>query len=84
MTRMKDMELAVARGSQLERCGWLVCFLGMLTQVSALTSFPAYNIVLGFWAAYCSFTRNGRAIFGFICFSVFSIILDIVFSLFIV
>ena len=76
---MKDMELALARGSQLERCGWLVCFLGMLTQVSALTSFPSYNIVLGFWAAYCSFTRNGRAIFGFICFSVFSLILDIVF-----
>lgn len=74
------MELALTRASQLERCGWLICFLSMLTQVSALKSFPAYNIVLGFWAAFCSFTRNGRALFGFICFSVLSLVLDIVFS----
>ena len=44
---MKDMELAVARGSQLER--WMVgLFPGNADAVSALTSFPAYNIVLGF------------------------------------
>lgn len=74
---MKDFEVALARGSQLERCGWLICFLGMLTQISASPSFPAYNVVLGFWASYCSFTRNGRALFGFISFSALSVILDI-------
>ena len=49
---MKDFELALVRSSQLERCGWLICFLSMLTQTSAIISFPSYNILLGFWAAY--------------------------------
>jgi hypothetical protein len=49
---MKDFEVAMARASQLERVGWAICFFGMLTQISAYTAFPSYNIVLGFWAVY--------------------------------
>jgi len=48
----------------LERAGWLQVLLGMLTQMSAEVSFPSYNIVLGFWATFCSFSKSGRATFG--------------------
>ncbi len=98
---MKDSEIAILRASQLERIGWIICFFGMLTQVSAYTSFPSYNVVLGFWAVYwyelrvatvyrpsqnyhlysflSTFTKNGRATFGFISFTVLSILLDVLF-----
>lgn len=50
----------------------------MLTQIGRF-AFPSYNIVLGFWAVYSSFSRHGRATFGFITFSFISLLLDVVF-----
>ena len=78
---IKDNELALSRASQLERMAWGILFLSMLTTVSSEQSFPPYNIVLGFWAAFCSFTKNGRATFGYISFTLFSVVLDIVFCI---
>lgn len=34
-------------------------------EVTASYAFPSYNIALGFWGAYCSFSKHGRATFGF-------------------
>lgn len=33
--------------------------------VSSEVAFPSYNVALGFWGAYCSYTRHGRATFGY-------------------
>jgi len=52
---------------------------GMLTQVSSDNSFPSYNVVLGFWGAYCAFSKHGRATFGLICFQLLGLLLDIIF-----
>ena len=51
----------------------------MLTQVSSNHSFPSYNVVLGFWGAYCAFSKHGRATFGLICFQLLALLLDIIF-----
>lgn len=42
-------------------------------------AFPSYNIALGFWGAYCAFSRHGRATFGYISFGALGILLDIIF-----
>jgi hypothetical protein len=51
----------------------------MISQISSTMSFPSYNALLGFWGAYATFTRHGKATFGLIAFSLLAIILDIVF-----
>lgn len=51
----------------------------MLTQISSAHSFPSYNVVLGFWGAYCAFSKHGRATFGLICFQLLALLLDIIF-----
>jgi hypothetical protein len=66
-------------GNQLERVSWLMVLLGMLTQVSTVYAFPSYNIILGFWGAYCAFGKQGRATFGLLMFTFLGIILDVVF-----
>mgnify|MGYP000459928383 CR=1 FL=1 len=66
-------------GSVLERLSWALILLSMLTQMSASVAFPAYGVVLGFWGVYSSFTLHARALFGFISFTVVSLVLDIVF-----
>ncbi len=53
--------------------------LGMLTQVSTVYAFPSYNVIVGFWGAYCSFGRHGRATFVLIVFTMLGVILDIIF-----
>mmetsp|Transcript_16240 Transcript_16240/g.23678 ORF Transcript_16240/g.23678 Transcript_16240/m.23678 type:complete len:183 (+) Transcript_16240:205-753(+) len=63
----------------LEFSSWLLTLFAMLTQMSVKFSFPSYNVALGFWGAYCAFSSNGRATFGFITFSFIGIILDIIF-----
>ena len=50
-----------------------------MTQVSSNYSFPSYNIVLGFWGAYCAFSKHGRATFGLICFQLLALLLDLIF-----
>ena len=50
-----------------------------MTQISSAHSFPSYNVVLGFWGAYCAFSKNGRATFGLICFQLLALLLDIIF-----
>ena len=74
-----DKDVVRKYGSYLERTSWSLVFFGLLTQVSSEFAFPSYNIILGFWGAYCSFSRHGRATFGCIAFSFLGIILDIVF-----
>lgn len=74
-----DDEAVSKWGSVLERSSWLLVFIGMMTQVSTEYAFPSYNVVLGFWGAYCAFGRHGRATFGLLTFSFFGIVLDIVF-----
>jgi hypothetical protein len=59
-------------------CVWYV-LQGMLTQISSANSFPSYNVVLGFWGAYCAFSKHGRATFGLICFQLLALLLDIIF-----
>lgn len=76
---MDDQEINVANyGNQLERAAWFLTLFSMLTQLGN-EAFPSYNVALGFWGAYCSFSRHGRATFGFITFCFFGIIFDIVF-----
>lgn len=80
--------------AHVERISWILAFWGMLTQVCAEYAFPSYNVVLGFWGAYCSFSKHGRATFGwvsilrkwsnllnrrYICFLLLASFLDIVF-----
>ena len=72
-----DKDVIRKYGSYLERTSWSLVFFGLLTQVSSEFAFPSYNIILGFWGAYCSFSRHGRATFGCIAFSFLGIILDI-------
>ena len=48
----------------IERASWLLVFFGMLSQISSEFSFPSYNVALGFWGAYCVFSKHGRATFG--------------------
>jgi hypothetical protein len=64
---------------QLERASWALVGISMLTQVSSKVSFPSYNIALGFWGLYSAFSKQGRATFGLIAFSLFAIVLDIIF-----
>jgi hypothetical protein len=75
-----DEELIKKYSSHLERAAWCQVFLGMLSQVSTAKAFPSYNVVLGFWGAYCAFSKHGRATFGLICFQLLSLLLDIIFS----
>ncbi|KAJ1444088.1 hypothetical protein B484DRAFT_389048, partial [Ochromonadaceae sp. CCMP2298] len=63
----------------LERASWFIVLLGMLSEISTDHAFPSYNIALGFWGAYSAFSKHGRATFGFISFTFFSLILDVVF-----
>lgn len=74
-----DEELIKKYSSHLERSSWCQVFLGMLSQVSTAKAFPSYNVVLGFWGAYCAFSKHGRATFGLICFQLLSLLLDIIF-----
>ena len=60
----------------LEWCGYAQCFFSMNSQVSSL-AVPAYNFPLGLWALYCAHTKNGRNVFAFLCFMVYSAIMDI-------
>tara|TARA_A100001035_G_scaffold186734_1_gene148879 strand:+ start:456 stop:911 length:456 start_codon:yes stop_codon:yes gene_type:complete len=66
-------------GNQVERISWLLVLLGMLTQVSTVYAFPSYNVILGFWGAYCSFGKHGRATFVLLVFTILGIVLDITF-----
>jgi hypothetical protein len=59
------MTITPEYASHVERTGWILAFWGMLTQVSNF-GFPSYNVALGFWGAYCSFSKHGRATFGLI------------------
>ena len=61
---IKEGDVLVVRGTQLEKFGWMILLLSLLTASSSEISFPSYNVVLGFWATFCSFTKNGRATFG--------------------
>lgn len=74
-----DKDIIRKYGSYLERSSWSLVFFGLLTQVSSEFAFPSYNVILGFWGAYCSFSRHGRATFGCISFTFLAIILDIAF-----
>jgi len=65
--------------NQLERASWFLTLFGMMTQLSSEVAFPSYNVALGFWGAYCSYSRNGRATFGFITFAFLGVVMDIVF-----
>jgi len=65
--------------SKFERLSWVHIVLSMLTQLSPVVAFPAYNLVLGFWGVYCAFSKSNRALFGYITFLLFSIILDVSF-----
>lgn len=47
--------------------------------MSSKVSFPSYNIALGFWGLYSAFSKQGRATFGLIAFSLFAMVLDIIF-----
>lgn len=72
-------ESSKKHGSYLERASWFLILFGMLTQLNFQYSFPSYNCVLGFWGAYSSFTKHGRATFGFIVFTFLALILDIIY-----
>ncbi len=74
-----DEEQVKRLGSTLERAAWLLVLAGMASQTSASHSFPSYNPLLGFWGAYATYTRHGKATFGFIAFASLAVILDIVF-----
>ncbi|CAM9928944.1 unnamed protein product [Discosporangium mesarthrocarpum] len=63
----------------VERTAWVQIFFSLLTQASSLAAFPSYNVVLGFWGLYCVFTRSLQATQAYLCFLVFSILLDIVY-----
>ena len=76
---MENKENITKYATLLERASWILVFFGLLTQISSERSFPSYNVVLGFWGAYCSFSKHGRATFGCITFTFISIILDIAF-----
>lgn len=74
------MEEVVEKNAiQFVRSSFLVAFFGSLTQVSGIIAFPSYNVALGFFGAYSSFARNGKATFAFIAFCTLTIILDIIF-----
>ena len=49
--------------NQVERSSWLLIFFGMLSQISTEYAFPSYNVVLGFWGAYCAFSKQARGAF---------------------
>lgn len=74
-----DDELIRKYALHLERASWCQVLLGMLTQLSSNYTFPSYNVVLGFWGAYCAFGKHGRATFGLICFQLLALLLDIIF-----
>jgi len=75
-----DREESIKRhANSLERVSWFLVVVGMLTEVSSEYAFPSYNVALGFWGAYSSFSKHGRATFGFISFTFLSILLDVVF-----
>lgn len=76
---MADVEAMVKWGNILERSSWLLVFAAMMTQVSAEYAFPSYNVILGFWGAYCAFGKHGRATFGLLTFCFFGVLMDIVF-----
>lgn len=74
-----DKDVIRKFGSYLERASWSLVFFGLLTQVSSEFAFPSYNVVLGFWGAYCSFARHGRATFACIMFTLLAVVLDVAF-----
>ena len=74
-----DKDLIRQNANSLERTSWILVFFGLLTQLSADFAFPSYNVVIGFWGAYCSFSKHGRATFACVAFTLLSLILDIVF-----
>ena len=49
----------------------------MFSQVSYM-AVPSYNFPLGFWGCYCSYSKNGRAVFAYLVFLVLSILVDII------
>lgn len=72
-------EPAQAFRTSTQRLSWAIVVLGMLSQLSAQNSIPTYNVVLGFWGLYAVEIAKVSVVYGFILFSFFSIILDIVF-----
>ena len=74
-----DKDLIRQNANSLERTSWILVFFGLLTQLSADYAFPSYNVVIGFWGAYCSFSKHGRATFACVAFTILSLILDVVF-----
>ena len=65
--------------NQVERSSWLLIFFGMLSQISTEYAFPSYNVVLGFWGAYCAFSKQARATFCYVVFCFLGILFDIIF-----
>ena len=65
----------------LERCGWALVVLGMLSQVSLDVSFPMYNVAIGFWMVYCAYSSGSHnPLFGLIGLTILSIVLDVIFT----
>lgn len=63
----------------VEKTGWLQVLLSMLAAATSSVATPSYGVVLGFWGAYCAYSKNGKAVFGYICFLAISVVLDIVY-----
>ena len=74
-----DEDAVKKYAAYVERIAWTQVFFGMLTQISSEYAFPSYNVVLGFWGAYCAFSKHGRATFGYITFEFLSLFLDVIF-----
>ena len=52
-----DEELIKKVGAHMERASWFLVLFGMVSQVSSHDAFPSYNMLMGFWGAYATFTR---------------------------
>ena len=61
----------------LTPCCSYLCKMQMFSQVSYM-AVPSYNFPLGFWGCYCSYSKNGRAVFAYLVFLVLSILVDII------
>ena len=68
-----DRNLVSTNADSLERYSWLIVFIGLI-----LPSLPSYNIAIGFWGVYCSYSKHGRATFGCVACTALSLIMDIV------
>jgi len=66
--------------SALEWAAWAQLLFSLFSQVSYL-QVPSYNFPLAFWGCYCTYSKNGRAVFTNIVFLGLSILTDIIWSL---